>query len=74
MAAGDKENEVKVVPLFGKDEMNLVEFPFGPITPTKVKTLEVEHVAFDRILKREVIRQLIMTGSDKWGLPRPIDD
>ncbi len=69
-----KQGEGNVVPLFGKDEMNLVEFPFGPITATGVKTLEVEHQAFDRVLKREVTRRLLMTGSDKWGLPRPIDD
>lgn len=74
MAAGCREVESKIVPLFGKDEMNLIEFPFGPITPTNVKTLEVEHQAFDRVLKREVTRRLLMTGSDKWGLPRPIDD
>jgi hypothetical protein len=64
-----KQGEGNVVPLFGKDEMNLVEFPFGPITATGVKTLEVEHQAFDRVLKREVTRRLLMTGSDKWGLP-----
>ena len=74
MREEDKHREGNVVPLFGKDEMNLVEFPFGPITSTKVKTLEVEHQAYDRILKREVTRSLLMTGSDKWGLPKPIDD
>jgi hypothetical protein len=74
MAAGEKDQESKVVPLFGKDEMNLIEFPFGPITSTNLKTLEVEHQAFDRVLKREVTRRLLMTGSDKWGLPRPVDD
>jgi hypothetical protein len=70
----EREDEGKVIPLFGKDEMNLIEFPFGPITATNVKTLEVEHQAFDRVLKREVTRRLLMTGSDKWGLPRPVDD
>lgn len=74
MTEGDRDKERKVVPLFGKDEMNLVEFPFGPITATHVKTLEIEHQAFDRVLKREVTRKLLMTGSDKWGLPRPVDD
>lgn len=74
MTEDDKRYEANVVPLYGKDEMNLIEFPFGPITATRVKTLEVEHQAFDRILKRAVTRRLIMTGSDKWGLPRPIDD
>ncbi|MDX1964977.1 MAG: plasmid replication initiator TrfA [Pirellulales bacterium] len=54
--------------------MNLIEFPFGPISTTTGKTLEVEHATFDRRLKREVTRTLIITGSDKWGLPRPIDD
>ena len=74
MKEEEQQHQANVVPLFGKDEMNLVEFPFGPITATKVKTLEVEHQAFDRVLKREVTRRLLMTGSDKWGLPRPIDD
>lgn len=74
MTEEEMRNEGNVVPLYGKDEMNLIEFPFGPVTATSVKTLEVEHQAFDRLLKREVTRQLLMTGSDKWGLPRPIDD
>lgn len=64
----------KVVPLFGRDEMNLVEFPFGPISSTSFKTWEVEHQVWDKRLKREVTRRLIITGADKWGLPRPIDE
>lgn len=74
MTGEEREDHGKVIPLFGKDEMNLIEFPFGPISTTTGKTLEVEHATFDRRLKREVIRSLIITGSDKWGLPRPIDD
>lgn len=75
MTAEDKEQKGKIIPFYGRDEMNLIEFPFGPIRSSqKIKTFEVEHQAFDRVLKREVNRQLIMTGSDKWGLPRPIDD
>jgi hypothetical protein len=71
----DKRDEVgKIVPLFGRDEMNLVEFPFGPISSTSVKTWEVEHQVWDKQLKREVTRRLIITGADKWGLPRPIDE
>jgi hypothetical protein len=66
MTTEDKEDNGKIIPLFGKDEMNLIEFPFGPIRSSKkIKTFEVEHQAFDRVLKREVTRQLIMTGSDK---------
>lgn len=73
MAARDDETG-KLVPLFGRDEMNLIEFPFGPISSTAAKTLEVEHQVFDKHLKREVTRSLIITGTDKWGLPRPSDD
>lgn len=70
----EPEQLIQVLPLFGKDEMNLVEFPFGPITPSATKTLEVEHQAFDKTLRREVTRRLIITGSDAFGLPRPVDD
>lgn len=73
-ALKERETEGKVIPLFGKDEMNLIEFPFGPIRSSTVKTLEVEHRVFDRTLKREVTRRMIITGSDAFGLPRPIDD
>lgn len=69
-----REDEGKVIPLFGKDEMNLIEFPFGPITSTGVNTLEVEHEVWDRRRKRHVTRLLVITGSGKFGLPRPIDD
>ncbi len=69
-----KEDLAKIIPLFGKDEMNLIEFPFGPIRSSNVKTLEVEHQVFDRTLKREVTRRMLITGSDAFGLPRPIDD
>ena len=36
----------KVIPLFGRDEMNLTEFPFGPITAATSNTLDVAHVVF----------------------------
>lgn len=64
----------EVVPLFGRDEMNLIEFPFGPITSGTTKTFEVQHPVFDSKLKREVIRKLLITGSDAFGLPKPVDD
>jgi hypothetical protein len=64
----------EIIPLFGRDEMNLVEFPFGPVTSAGGKTFEVEHPVFDRALNREVTRKLVITGSDAYGLPRPIDD
>ena len=64
----------EIVPLFGRDEMNLIEFPFGPITAGAKKTFEVDHQAFDKTLKRMVNRKLLITGSDAFGLPKPIDD
>jgi hypothetical protein len=69
-----RDEETKIIPLFGKDEMNLIEFPFGPVTSSTAKTLEVEHQAWDRRLRREVTRRMIITGAEKFGLPRPIDD
>lgn len=66
--------EVEVIPLFGRDEMNLVEFPFGPVTALDEKTFEVEHPVYDKQLKREIKRKLLITGSDAFGLPKPIDD
>lgn len=74
MSKDSKKKEVEVIPLFGRDEMNLVEFPFGPVTTGNLKTFEVVHEAFDRQLKRFVNRKLLITGSDAFGLPRPIDD
>lgn len=54
--------------------MNLIEFPFGPVTQSDQKTMEVEHEVFDKARNREVARRLVITGSDAFGLPRPIDD
>jgi len=70
----DATKAIEAVPLYGRDEMNLVEFPFGPISSSSGKTLDVEHRVFDRFLKREVTRRMIITGSEAFGLPRPIDD
>ena len=64
----------RTIPMFGRDEMNVVAFPFGPVTSAGGKTFEVEHPVFDRALNREVTRKLVITGSDAYGLPRPIDD
>ena len=58
----------------GRDEMNLVEIPFGPITRTNEKTLRVSSSVFDSRLKRYVTRQTVVTGSDAFGLPRPADE
>mgnify|MGYP001199877014 CR=1 FL=1 len=71
---GNETLSSKVIPLFGRDEMNLIEFPFGPITPTATKTLEIDHIVRDKATKREISRRLIITGSEAFGLPRPIDE
>lgn len=68
------EEESRLVPHLGKDEMNLIEFPFGPISATNVKTMQFEHRVYDRTLRRRVSRTMMITGSDAFGLPRPIDD
>jgi len=59
---------------FGRDEMNLIEFPFGPIKTTTANTFEIEHVVRDRSTKKVVCRKLVITGSDAFGLPRPVDE
>ena len=60
--------------LVGKDEMNLIEFPLGPITPSASNVIEVPHVVRDRQTKQERIRKLTVRGAEGLGLPRPIDD
>lgn len=72
MVSRDKDKQAMMA--WGRDEMNLVELPFGPITPTACKTLDVVHSVYDQILKRKVTRRTLITGSDAFGLPRPIDD
>ena len=59
---------------YGRDEMNLIEFPFGPIKPTDTKTFEIDHFVRDRSTGKPVCRKLVITGSDAFGLPRPIDE
>jgi len=59
---------------YGRDEMNLIEFPFGPIKPTEAKTFEIDHFVRDRSTGKPVCRKLVITGSDAFGLPRPIDE
>lgn len=63
-----------VVPLYGRDEMNLIEFPFGPIRDAGRKNFEIEQEVWDAALKRRVKRRMLITGSDAFGLPRPIDE
>ena len=70
----EDESEARVIPLFGRDEMNLIEIPFGPISPGERRTLEVNHTIWDAKAKKEVRKRLLVTGSEAFGLPRPVDD
>ncbi len=74
MSYGKPRQTAETITLIGRDEMNLVEFPFGPVTSNSSKTFEVDHVVYDKQLKREVNRKLLITGSLAFGLPKPIDD
>ena len=61
----------------GKDEMNLAEFPLATLAdrvPRGCKTLVFEDRILDRGQKQHVDRRLTITGSDKFGLPRALDD
>jgi replication initiator protein A len=72
MATNAWKTEINVIRT--KDEMNLVEIPFGPITAGNAQSFGVEHEVYDPILKRRVTRATVITGSQLFGLPRPIDD
>lgn len=65
-------------PVSGKDEMNLAEFPIaalGDQVPDGIKTLEFTDVVRDRGRGNiPVTRKLMVTGSDKWGLPTAKDE
>lgn len=61
----------------GKDELNLAEFPLSAIADRlnpDQKTLSFEDRIFDASRGEMVTRQLIITGSDQYGLPTALDD
>ena len=60
----------------GRDEMNLVEFPFATLSERSGKTqmLEFEVEEFDRVLRKPVVRKLTVTGDTKFGLPTSKDE
>jgi plasmid replication initiation protein len=60
----------------GTDELNLAEFPLAAITHRPSlgqKTLEFEDQIFDDGAKQTVHRRLVISGSDRFGLPTPLD-
>lgn len=61
----------------GRDEMNLAEFPISLLTdraPTGHKTIEFQDPFYDEATGKVIARKLIITASDKYGLPTPKDD
>src|SRR5712692_7583752 len=60
----------------GADELNLAEFPlavFSRRLNSSQKTLDFEDEVFDEGAKRSVRRRLVISGSDRFGLPTPVD-
>lgn len=60
----------------GRDEMNLVEFPFATLSERSGKTnvLEFQVDTYDRVVGRPVVRRLTVTGDAKFGLPTAKDE
>lgn len=69
-----KAATAEVIPLYAKDELNLVEWPLCPLTPTDKDEIVVSHVVRDRVTRREVTRQLRITASKAHGFLQPVDD
>jgi hypothetical protein len=62
--------------ILGADELNLAEFPLALISRRVAagqKTLEFEDEVFDQGAGRSVRRRLVISGSDRFGLPTPAD-
>src|SRR3954470_16643113 len=60
-----------------KDEMNLAEFPIALVTdrvPAGEKTIRFQDKIYDERKGQQVIRRLIITASDEYGLPTAKDD
>ena len=83
MQTGDTPSESVIeppapsLPLLGKDEMNLAEFPMALLTdrvPAGQKTLEFQDQIFDERRGQLVSRKVTITASDKYGLPTAKDD
>ena len=61
----------------GVDEMNFAEFPLAAISKridNGKKTVTFENVLFDRKERRNVVRRLTLSGSDRYGLPIVSDE
>src|SRR5205807_1200511 len=60
----------------GADELNFAEFPlavFSRRLGASQKTVEFEDDVYDEGAKQSVRRRLVISGSDRYGLPTPAD-
>ena len=60
----------------GRDEFNLAEFPLTLLTdkaPGDCKTLEWQDEIIDKATNLPVTRRVVVTGSDRFGLPTASD-
>ena len=60
----------------GRDEMNLIEFPFAMLSERSggVTVLEFQRETYDRVIGKPVVRKLTVTGDPKHGLPTAKDE
>ncbi|MEM7314000.1 MAG: replication initiator protein A [Planctomycetota bacterium] len=60
----------------GRDEMNLIEFPFATLSERSNgrNVLEFRREVYDRVVGKRVLRQLTVTGDAKFGLPTAKDE
>jgi hypothetical protein len=61
----------------GRDENNFAEFPLSLLTdtvPEGLKSLDFEDTMTDWKTGQTITRRVCITGSDKFGLPRPKDE
>ena len=60
----------------GRDEMNLVEFPFATLSERTngQRILEFQREIYCRVIGKPVVRKLTVTGDAKFGLPTAKDE
>ena len=61
----------------GLDEMNFAEFPMGVVgnrVDPSVKTLLYVDTIFDKAQGKDILRRVMITGSDAFGLPTATDE
>lgn len=68
------ELDLKLVPLFGKDEINLVDVPFSLLShrPSATKTIKIEK-NYRSVTGEMKTGTVVITGADAYGLPLPAD-